>query len=328
VNLTKVNKKTINITNIYINSRVTNAVTVVHHETFLTGKHGKGPKVHANPFVAGLKVSPGGPEIRPVKATSMPLPEKIVPRKSLPSGRVIEKARATGNRPVAVHRDTSVFKPGKQVSALPVRKVAKPKPIKEIPVRERAVPQPQKDLTEKPVVQPKAPVRWHEVPKRDVRPSGQTGISEKPVQPPKVDKGKTPYPGREPVKAPAQKKTIEKPAIDKPPTMPGKGGESPVQQKGKGSPDLQKENKTPPVLPVHVENRRQEEKRQVDNLKANSPAKRIPNVTTEGRVVKNPEPKKGQQLKKQQGNVERTGKKQGEDGEKHGVKERFPRAAG
>jgi uncharacterized protein YcnI len=63
-------------------------------------------------------------------------------------------------------------------------------------------------------------------------------------------------------------------------------------------------------------------------LKANSPAKRIPNVTTEGRVVKNPEPKKGQQLKKQQGNVERTGKKQGEDGEKHGVKERFPRAAG
>lgn len=215
VNLRKVNIKNIHITNVYVNSNAPNAVTVVHRESFLTGKHVKVVGAPANPFVSGVKVSPGGPEIKPVKATIMPVPNKVVSQKSLPAKGVTEKIKTTGinNRPVAIKENISVFKAGKPVSPMHVNKVKKPKPVTSIQKSDEGKPQVQKGVPEKSKAMPK------ESP-------GKPSVQQKEMGKPQVNKGRIEKPtgmNKEGMgKSPMQQKEISKPQVKKGITGPGR----------------------------------------------------------------------------------------------------------
>ena len=248
VNLTKVNIKTVNVTNVYVNSRVTNAVTVIHHDTFLTGKQVKVAGRPANPFVPGARVLPGRPDIRPVKATALPLPEKVVPLRSLPSQRVVEKVKTTDiqKRTLGVKNDVSVFKPGKHVAPLPVNRLEKPKPVMKSEKHERTEPAvTKKGIPERPQAAPKEPVRKPaEQPKGKGVPTEQKQIKERPVITPREGAS------REQI----QKKEAGKPAVqralkEKPRVVPGeRSGKPPVQQRGLEKPQKQKELKEVPSV--------------------------------------------------------------------------------
>ncbi len=249
VNLTKVNIKTVNVTNVYVNSHVSNAVTVVHRDTFLTGKQVKFDGRPSNPFVSGARISLGRPDIRPVKATVMPLPEKVVPQKFLPSQRVIEKEKRTGinERPIAVKKDMSIFKQGKQVTALPVKRLEKPKPVLKSERREKGeAPVTKKVIPEGPQTTPKEPVRRSvKQPEVKGRPSEQKQVKEKPVILPRE------VTGREQT----QKKEGGKPSVVKPTTNDApvsapkaRGSKMPVQQRSQGKSDKQKDLKNVPSV--------------------------------------------------------------------------------
>jgi hypothetical protein len=129
VNIINININKINITNVYLNSRVNNAVTVVSRNTFLTGKRVPVVNAPANPFRTGQKIAIGGPALKPVKATALPDPGKVVPKKALPPKEVRSKAVQVQRRPPAVQKNVSVFKPGEKVAPMSVKKVEAPKPI-------------------------------------------------------------------------------------------------------------------------------------------------------------------------------------------------------
>jgi len=128
VNITNININTIKINNVYVNARVSNAVTIVSRETFLTGKRVSVANTPANPFRGGVKVAIGGPAIKPVKATALPDPVKVVPQKVLPPKEVITKTAQVQLRPAAVQKNVSVFKPGERVMPMQIKKVEHPKP--------------------------------------------------------------------------------------------------------------------------------------------------------------------------------------------------------
>ncbi len=129
VNITNVNINKINVTNVYVNARLTNAVTVVNRETFLTGRRVSAANAPANPFRSGVKVAIGGPAIKPVKATALPDPAKVVSEKVLPPREIRTKAVQVEHRPAAVQKNVSVFKASDQVAPMQVKKVEAPKPI-------------------------------------------------------------------------------------------------------------------------------------------------------------------------------------------------------
>jgi hypothetical protein len=72
-----------------INVNVQNAVTVVHHDTFVRGVKVVAP-LPPNPFKAG-KIIAGPPLIVPTKASLAPLPAKVVPRYAVPSQKILHK---------------------------------------------------------------------------------------------------------------------------------------------------------------------------------------------------------------------------------------------
>ena len=83
VNITRVNIKQINTRKVvYKNVHVHNAVTIVHHDTFVKGKHVE-VKVRENPFLKE-KISLGRPDIKPEKATVMPIIKEIPQTKRPP----------------------------------------------------------------------------------------------------------------------------------------------------------------------------------------------------------------------------------------------------
>jgi hypothetical protein len=128
VNITNININTIRINNVYVNARLTNGVTVVSRETFLTGRRVSIANVPVNPFRTGGKVAIGGPAIKPVKATALPDPAKVVPQKVLPPQEVMTKTGQVQHRQAAVQKNVSVFKPGERVKPMQIKKVEHPKP--------------------------------------------------------------------------------------------------------------------------------------------------------------------------------------------------------
>lgn len=167
VNLRKVNVKNINITNIYINSKVHNAVTVVHRDTFLTGRQVVLKNVPSNPFIAGERVSPGRPEIKPIRETRIPNPLKIVHEKSFPKKHIIEKTEKYNikQRIPAVNNKISVFKHDRSPAEIHVRKSDYPKPVPKINI---------------PKSEPKAVIE-HEQKQIRMRPSMPSEVREKPL---------------------------------------------------------------------------------------------------------------------------------------------------
>lgn len=167
VNLRKVNIKNINITNIYINARVNNAVTVIHRDTFLTGRQVVIKNVPSNPFISGVRVSPGRPEITPVRETRIPNPLKIVHEKSFPKRHIIEKTERYNikERKPAINNNISVFRNDRPSKEINVRKLDYPKPALKINI---------------PKSEPKRVIENQEKQIR-VRPSMPSEIKEKPI---------------------------------------------------------------------------------------------------------------------------------------------------
>ncbi len=210
VNLRKVNIRNINITNIYINSKVHNSVTVVHRDTFLTGKPVVLKNVPPNPFIAGERVSPGRPDIKPVRETIFPNPLKIVNEKSFPKKHIIEKIERYNikERKPAINNKISVFKHDGSSTEIKVRKSDYPKPAPNINIQKS---------------EPKTVIE-HEQKRVPVKPSMPSNAGQKPGL---HDKEKGIHFPEKSIKIPEQKeraynpvrkampdKNIEKPKID------------------------------------------------------------------------------------------------------------------
>ena len=112
-----VNITNINITNIHVqkvvykNIHVQNAVTIVHHDTFLTGRKVE-IKIRDNPFLKE-KISIGRPEIKPEKTTMMPIVREIPQAKRPPEPiREIRVKELKEKRPLVREKEASVLKSG------------------------------------------------------------------------------------------------------------------------------------------------------------------------------------------------------------------------
>jgi hypothetical protein len=111
-----VNITNVNITNIQVNKtaykniHVHNAVTVVHHDTFVKGKH-VDVKVKENPFLKE-KINVGRPNIKPERATHMPVVREVPQAKRPPEPiREIRVKELKEKRPLVKERNASVLRP-------------------------------------------------------------------------------------------------------------------------------------------------------------------------------------------------------------------------
>jgi hypothetical protein len=295
VNVTKVNRKTVNITNGYVNARVSNAVSVVHRDTFLTGKHMHIHNVPENPFSGRAKVSPGRPDIRPVKATYAPLPAKIVSARVLPSERLQEKSKTSGinKRPAAVREDVSVFT-GRKVSSMPVRKIEKSRPPAE--VRKTEVKRYPSQRETQPVPQGPNKGQFAKPSEKEMlRPEAQRELRERPVMQPNVKSGKVqakqdslqdaagnPAATRGGIvtRAPEQREKLSKPPAEKrihdrqTAVLHEKNGEPPVKQQDEDFPRIKEpaERQTLKTGGVHENRAHTKEQEQKQARKTRFPA--------------------------------------------------------
>jgi len=125
VNITRVNIKHIDTRKVvYKNVHVHNAVTIVHHDTFVKGRH-VDVKIKENPFLKE-KVSIGRPNIKPEKATVMPMIKEIPQTKRPPEPiREIKVKELKQKRPLAREKEASVFKPDSSPKKMPVKSIEK-----------------------------------------------------------------------------------------------------------------------------------------------------------------------------------------------------------
>ncbi|NWG03245.1 MAG: FecR domain-containing protein [Syntrophaceae bacterium] len=112
VNITNINITNIQIQKVvYKNIHVQNAVTVIHRDTFLTGKKAD-IKIRDNPFLKE-KISIGRPDIKPEKATRMPVVKEIPQAKRPPEPiREIRVKELKEKRPLVKEKEASVLKSG------------------------------------------------------------------------------------------------------------------------------------------------------------------------------------------------------------------------
>jgi hypothetical protein len=111
VNITNVNMTNIQVNKTaYKNIQVRNAVTVVHHDTFVKGKH-VDVKVKENPFLKE-KISLVGPDIKHERATVMPVVKEVPQAKRPPQAiREIRVKELKEKRPLVKERNASVLRP-------------------------------------------------------------------------------------------------------------------------------------------------------------------------------------------------------------------------
>jgi hypothetical protein len=111
VNITNVNVTNIQVNRTaYRNIQVNNAVTVVHHDTFVKGKH-VDVKVKENPFLKE-KISVVGPDIKHERATVMPVVKEVPQSKRPPELiREIKVREIKEKRPLVREREGSVLRP-------------------------------------------------------------------------------------------------------------------------------------------------------------------------------------------------------------------------
>ncbi len=111
-----VNIKNVNITNVHVdrtvykNIHVRNAVTVVHHDTFVKGRH-VDIEVKENPFLKE-QIHVGRLDIRPERTTVMPVIKDLPPAKRPPEPiREIKVREIKEKRPLVRDRGASVLNP-------------------------------------------------------------------------------------------------------------------------------------------------------------------------------------------------------------------------
>jgi hypothetical protein len=94
----------------YKNIYVHNAVTVVHHDTFVKGRH-VDVKPTENPFLKD-KINVGRPDIKPEKTTHMPVVKEVPQAKRPPEPiREMKVKEIKEKRPLVKEREASVLKP-------------------------------------------------------------------------------------------------------------------------------------------------------------------------------------------------------------------------
>jgi len=121
VNITNINITNIQVNKIvYKNVHIHNAVTIVHHDTFVTGKH-VDVKVKENPFLRE-KISIGRPDIKPEKATVTPVVKEIPQTKRPPEPiRGIHVRELKEKRPLVKERNVSVLRPESPPKEMPIK---------------------------------------------------------------------------------------------------------------------------------------------------------------------------------------------------------------
>jgi hypothetical protein len=127
VDLRKRDNRRINVTNItYRNVKVTNSVTVINHNTFVTGRR-EAVNVRENLFLT-QKVNIGRPDIKPERASFAPVVKTIEPAK-LPPQQVnrIAVKELKQERRLVKEQNQSVINKGERVKPLVVRAVEQPK---------------------------------------------------------------------------------------------------------------------------------------------------------------------------------------------------------
>jgi len=112
VNITNVNVTNIHVDKVvYKNVRATNAVTVIHRDTFVTGRH-VDVKTQENPFLRE-KVHVGRPDIQPERATKMPVVREVSVEKRPPAPiREVKVKEIKESRPLVRQKEASVMRPG------------------------------------------------------------------------------------------------------------------------------------------------------------------------------------------------------------------------
>ncbi len=215
VNITQVNISTIHVEKVvYKNVRVQNAVTIVHHDTFVHGRR-VDITVRENPFLKE-RIHIGRPNIKPEKATVMPVVREI-PHGKRPPEKIneIRVREIKERRPLAKEPEASVLRPGSPPREMEIkRKEARPQERR--PGRREERPR-----EKAPQIEPKS------FPKEAERPTEPPREERKPVEPKPIEKGRerireapTP-PGR--IEKPQESRPQEKPtekAIEKIPQPP------------------------------------------------------------------------------------------------------------
>ena len=209
VNITNINITNIQVTKIvYKNVHIQNAVTVVHHDTFVGRKH-VDVKIKENPFLTH-RVSVAGPEIKPERTTRLPVVKEIpLTRRPPETIREIKVKELKERRPFVRDRNVSVLTPASPDKILPVKTIEKPKPVRE------RVGKPQATRGE--IEKPKAAREGMEKPK-PIREGIQKSTKEEIEKPKPMGKEiEKPKPIREGIEKPKPtKEEIEKPKISKP----------------------------------------------------------------------------------------------------------------
>ena len=126
VNIANMQINKVTAKNVYKNVYVNNGVTVVHHDTFVRGRH-VDFKHHENPFLKE-KAHIGRPNIKPERETRMPV-IKDIPRAKEPPQKIkeIRVKEIKKQRPLITEKNRSVFAPEAAGRELKVRASDAPK---------------------------------------------------------------------------------------------------------------------------------------------------------------------------------------------------------
>lgn len=119
VNIVNVNINTIQVTKVYQNAYITNAVTTVDPKTFVSGKY-ETVRTKENPFLA-QRINVGRPQISPTRTSFMPVVKEIPPAKQPPRAvRQIQVKELKEKRPAAKDPSQSVLRPGTTLKKMAV----------------------------------------------------------------------------------------------------------------------------------------------------------------------------------------------------------------
>lgn len=177
VNITQINITNIEVHKIvYKNIHVHNGVTVIHRDTFISGRH-VDVKVRENPFLRE-KIHIGRPDIKPERETAMPVVKAIPEIKRPPEPiREIKVRELKERRPLVRAREASVLRPEsppKEMTIKPIERKGVERPG-EIKPAERKIERPKQERIEKPK-EIKPPGKETEKP-RELKPQERGGVA-------------------------------------------------------------------------------------------------------------------------------------------------------
>jgi hypothetical protein len=219
VNITNINITNIQIQKVvYKNIHVHNAVTVIHHDTFVTGRKVE-VKVRENPFLKE-KISIGRPNIKPEKTTMIPIVKEIPQTKRPPEPiREIRVKELKEKRPFVKEKGASVLKSGSPPKELQM-KVKEGKPV-------------ERDFEK---------VEGRKPDERDIRKPKEIKPSEKRIEKPESIERRD---QRTKEMKPPEKGTPEKSKEIKPPGKEGADRQREMKPQEKATPEIRKEVKPP-----------------------------------------------------------------------------------